>query len=222
MIQWLACEVRSCKFQPDLYPLTFQGWFHESCLNLCTRPPSRFPSPEFPEEDNRIAEVERDDTSHLGTSSSGLFPLITAEEYDALVCRSCVSQILFLQAWAGTPGVAMVVRESPDSSWKIIGALAEDDPIDVDRPRAESNVSPVAWNRWTWSTYIMILHNLLSEDTYPSRSLTDTLQGKKRSLFNSSLSADGPSVKPSMSGMSSEFSQRRAWNSTFICNFRPG
>jgi E3 ubiquitin-protein ligase UBR7 len=208
MIQCLACEVRSCEFQPDLHRQTSQDWFHESCLNLRSRPPSRFPSPELSKEDNCIAEVEQDDASRSDTSLSGLPPpLITAEDYDALVCRSCVSRIPILEAWAGTPGVAMVVRESPDSSWKIIGRLAEDNPVDVDGPGAISNVQPVRveqpGSEHTNST------EFLSENTCSSRSDADTLQGKKRSLFDSSPSADGPSVKRSRtSGMSGELPQR--------------
>jgi E3 ubiquitin-protein ligase UBR7 len=102
----------------------------------------------------------------------------------------------------------MVVRESPDSSWKIIGALAEDDPVEVDGPGPESNVSPGRVEQSDLEHMHTPTHSL-SEDTCPSSSHADTLQGKKRSLFNSSPSADGPSVKRSRtSGMSSESPQR--------------
>ena len=197
MIQCLACEVRLCKFKPDCYPQTFQDWLHESCLNLRTRPPSRFPSPELPEEVNFVAEMEQDDASRSDISSSGLPPpLITAEDYDSLVCRSCVSQIPILQAWAGTPGVAMVVREGPNSSWEIIGALKDDNPIEEDRPEAEGNV-PSARVDHSDSEHAHIPTQSLSEDTRPSHPQADTLQGKKRSLHIPSPSADGPSIKRS-------------------------
>jgi E3 ubiquitin-protein ligase UBR7 len=155
----------------------------------------------LPEEENRIAEVEQDDTSRSDASSSGLpRPLITAEDYEALVCRSCVSQIPILQAWAGTPGVAMVVREAPDDSWKIIGALAEENPVEVDGLEAASNAPPAPVEQPDLEMHTTT--EPVSEDTCPPLSHAE---GRKRSLLSSSPSADGPSVKRSRtSGMSCE------------------
>jgi E3 ubiquitin-protein ligase UBR7 len=148
----------------------------------------------LPEEENRVAEVEQDDTSRSDASSSGLpRPLITAEDYEALVCRSCVSQIPILQAWAGTPGVAMVVREIPDSSWKIIGALAEENPVQVDGLEAASNAPPAPVEQPDSEMHTTT--DPVSDDTCPPLS---HVEGRKRSLLSSSSpSADGPSVKRS-------------------------
>ncbi|KAI9454425.1 hypothetical protein F5148DRAFT_1229582 [Russula earlei] len=164
MIQCLACE----------------DWFHESCLNLRTCPSSRSPPPEILEEENAGAQ---DDDSRSEVSSSGLPPpLITAGDYDALVCRSCVSNISILQAWAGTPGIAMVVRDGPDSQWKIIGFL-QDDVVGVDDGPETEGKSPAR-----------------VEALDP---------GKKRSLLNSSPSPDGPRGKRMCtSGTSIDFSQK--------------
>jgi E3 ubiquitin-protein ligase UBR7 len=174
----------------------FQDWLHESCLNLRTRPPSRLPSPEVLAEENGFAEVDQADDSHSYASSSGLpRPLITAEDYDALVCRSCVSQIPILQAWAGTPGVVMVVRDNPDSSWGIIGALQEEDLVIDDGPAAEGTIP--AHMETPESSYTRPPIRPLSGDVSLPLPDHDTLQGKKRSLSNPPPPADGPSVKRS-------------------------
>ncbi|KAI9465800.1 hypothetical protein BJY52DRAFT_1242643 [Lactarius psammicola] len=169
MIQCLACE----------------DWYHESCLNLRTRPPSRYPSQEPFNRDDEVAEVEQDGSHRSDASSSGLpLPLITAEDYDALVCRSCVSKIPILQAWAGTPGIVMVAREDPDSSWNIIGALQEDDLV-VDDPvveqsqEAESDIPTANVEAFDPEG----THSpTRSGDDSPSSSNTDAVQGKKRTL----------------------------------------
>jgi E3 ubiquitin-protein ligase UBR7 len=175
---------------------------------LRTRPSSRLPSPEALAEENGTAQVDQADDSRSVASSSGLpHPLITAEDYDALVCRSCVSQIPILQAWAGTPGVAMVVREDPDSSWKIIGALQEEDIVVDDDPTAEATIS--AHVGISESNHSCLPIQPLSGDASPSQLDHDTLQGKKRSLIDPSPPADGPSMKRSRtSGTSSDSSQK--------------
>ncbi|KAN0132006.1 hypothetical protein V8E53_010286 [Lactarius tabidus] len=182
MIQCLACE----------------DWYHESCLNLRTRPPSRLPSQEPLNGGDEAAEVEQDD-SRSEASSSGLpLPLITAEDYDAMVCRSCVSKIPVLQAWAGTPGISMVVRDDPVSSWNVIGALQEDDPV-VDDPIAERcqevetdiptpNVEIPDSERTHTPTQSP------SGDGSSSSSNTEALQTKKRTL-PTQPSISGPSAK---------------------------
>lgn len=173
----------------------FQDWLHESCLNLRTRPSSRPPSPEALAEENGFAEVDQADDSHSYASSSGLpRPLITAEDYDALVCRSCVSQIPILKTWAGTPGVIMVVRDDPDSSWGIIGALQEDILVTDDGPAAEGTTS--AHMETPEPNHLRPPIRPLSGDISPSQPDHDT-QGKKRSLSNPPPPADGPSVKRS-------------------------
>lgn len=124
MIQCLACE----------------DWFHESCLHLRTRPSSRESSP-IPE--NEVSDNNNDtEDNQSEASSSGLpMPLISAEDYDAFVCSSCVRSIDTLRRYAGTQGVIMVVRDSEDSPWRKLGGNSlcvdapttmEDDLLDID------------------------------------------------------------------------------------------
>ncbi|KAM5537097.1 hypothetical protein V8D89_009243 [Ganoderma adspersum] len=105
MIQCVACE----------------DWFHESCLNLRERPPSREPTPEHPVDDGAS-----------DASSSGLPPpLVRADDYDGLVCSDCVRKIEALRKIAGTPGALMVVRSSEGEPWRVIG-VEETDSARVD------------------------------------------------------------------------------------------
>lgn len=124
MIQCLACE----------------DWFHESCLHLRARPSSREASPV---RENEVTGHDNDaDDNQSEASSSGLPPpLVSAEDYDAFVCSSCVRSIDILRRYAGTQGVIMVVRDTEDSPWKKLGGnpsgvdaptTAEDQPLDVD------------------------------------------------------------------------------------------
>jgi E3 ubiquitin-protein ligase UBR7 len=158
-------------------------------------------------EENDAPQQGQDDDSRSDASSSGLPPpLVTAEDYDALVCRSCVSQIPILQAWAGTPGVAMVVRDDPDSSWKIIGALPEDHLVVDDGSETEGqNPAPV---EASLPNHTYTPTKPLSGAASSSQQDPDTLQGKKRSLLNLSPSPDGPSVKRSRTSGTSFGSQK--------------
>ncbi|KAG1883869.1 hypothetical protein F4604DRAFT_1736937 [Suillus subluteus] len=130
MIQCLACE----------------DWFHESCLHLRPRPSSRESSP-VPE--HEITDHGHDaEDNHSEASSSGLpLPLISAEDYDAFVCSSCVHSIDTLRRYAGTQGTIMVVRDTEDSPWRKLGnnplcadapTTAEDDLLDIDDSLAAS------------------------------------------------------------------------------------
>ncbi|RDX54503.1 hypothetical protein OH76DRAFT_1373248 [Lentinus brumalis] len=116
MIQCVACE----------------DWFHESCLNLRDRPPSRDPTPEVAPQ----SEAPLDDGASDASSSGLPPPLINASDYDALVCSACVRQIDALRKVAGTPGALMVVRsaDSPAERWIIIGKdeAKEMAPVEVD------------------------------------------------------------------------------------------
>ncbi|KAI0087227.1 hypothetical protein BDY19DRAFT_893604 [Irpex rosettiformis] len=111
MIQCLACE----------------DWYHESCLNLRTRPSSREPTPEVP------AATVYDGDARSDASSSGLPPpLVTASQYDSLVCVDCVRKIDTLRRYAGTPGVLMVVRATDQEPWRVIGQPeSEETHVDV-------------------------------------------------------------------------------------------
>ncbi|EMD36427.1 hypothetical protein CERSUDRAFT_156081 [Gelatoporia subvermispora B] len=101
MIQCLACE----------------DWFHESCLNLRERPPSRGPTPEPAQE---AAEADADDTTS-DVSDNLPPPLLRASDYDSFVCGACVRSIDVVKRYAGTPGALMVIQDSPGDNWKIIG-----------------------------------------------------------------------------------------------------
>lgn len=118
MIQCLACE----------------DWLHESCLNL-RQPPSEVQVPEESENTtvNAVPVVEDADDSRSNASSSGVPPpLISADDYESLVCRSCVLSIPILRRWAGTPGVLMVTRQSVGDTWQAIGGVSPSEEHDVD------------------------------------------------------------------------------------------
>lgn len=74
-----------------------------------------------------------DDDAQSDASSSGLPPpLITASEYDAFICNTCVRKVDTLRRYAGTPGVLMVVRDSPQLPWKIIGQTeSQSEVVDI-------------------------------------------------------------------------------------------
>ena len=177
-----------------------------------TRPPSRLPSPESVAEENGTEQMDQDGDSLSDVSSSGLPPpLITAEDYESLVCRNCVLQIPILQAWAGTPGVIMVVRDGPESSWKVIGILQEEEgDLDIDAgPEAEEKIPARSEASDPGHTHAHATTQSLSEDASPSQEDPDTVQGKKRSLADSNPSSDSPSVKRSRtSGTSVDTPQR--------------
>ncbi|KAA1472622.1 hypothetical protein DENSPDRAFT_838947 [Dentipellis sp. KUC8613] len=114
MMQCLACE----------------DWFHESCLNLRERP----------QDDAPDAPAAADDDAHSEASSSGLPPpLITGDDYDALVCASCVARIPIVKRYAGTQGALMVVRDDPSAPWRILdGTPAEDERAPVTASAADA------------------------------------------------------------------------------------
>ncbi|KAH7915581.1 hypothetical protein BJ138DRAFT_1141652 [Hygrophoropsis aurantiaca] len=118
MIQCVACE----------------DWFHESCLNLRERPP-----PELVSESSALGDGTKGDASnahparisgdedgdgddaHSDASSSDLPPpLITAEDYESLICASCVMSVDSLRRIAGTKGAMMVIRDKADAPRRIL------------------------------------------------------------------------------------------------------
>ncbi|KAJ7040682.1 hypothetical protein C8F04DRAFT_1032076 [Mycena alexandri] len=139
MIQCVSCE----------------DWFHESCCMLRTRPEPRPPTPE-PEEVNplpppqtdpatitttsspenqsassanaNIADDANDDDAASIASSSGLPPpLISADDYDAFVCRVCVRAIPTLGRIVGTTGAITVVRADASAPWMRVGDVPQED-----------------------------------------------------------------------------------------------
>jgi len=161
-------------------------------------------------EENGAAQVDQDGDSHSDVSSSGLPPpLITAEDYDALICKKCVLQIPILQAWAGTPGVTMVVRDGPESSWNVIGVLQECDSVLDVGPEVEGRIPAHSEASDPDHAHVHVTTQSLSEDASPSQPDPDTVQGKKRSLANSSPS-DGPSGKRSRTSETTVDTSQRA------------
>ena len=67
-------------------------------------------------------------------TSSGLPPpLITSSAYDAFVCSGCVRKIDTLRRYAGTPGVLMIIRDTPHDPWRVIGQLSsQHDTVDIE------------------------------------------------------------------------------------------
>ena len=55
--------------------------------------------------------------------------LLTADNYDTLICGACVRAIPTLRRYAGTPGVLMVVRDALQQPWKVVG---KEDDTNVD------------------------------------------------------------------------------------------
>ncbi|KZT02862.1 uncharacterized protein LAESUDRAFT_762511 [Laetiporus sulphureus 93-53] len=118
MIQCLACE----------------DWFHESCLNLRERPLSREPSPQVAENEAR----EGDDAVSEASTSGLPPPLVSADDYDSLVCSACVREIPILRRYAGTPGVLMVIRDNPEGPWKVIGRQdSQDETVNIQERESE-------------------------------------------------------------------------------------
>jgi E3 ubiquitin-protein ligase UBR7 len=126
MIQCLVCEV-----SPSVIPYPYkpsystQDWFHESCLHLRERPPSRESTPE-------PQPMRNPDSDETSSTSSLPPPLLSADEYDTFICSSCVSSIPTLQRYAGTPGMLMVIRDDDSSPWKLLDTRDGDEDQEID------------------------------------------------------------------------------------------
>ncbi|KAK2460000.1 hypothetical protein APHAL10511_008006 [Amanita phalloides] len=109
--------------------LMCEDWFHESCCNLRERPSSREPTPQPTDESEQIDDGVSDASSDLPPA------LITAADYESFVCGACASKSELLRKWAGTPGILMVVRDSPEKPWRRLKAdqvaLTNKDVADV-------------------------------------------------------------------------------------------
>jgi len=84
-----------------------------------------------PSSDSPDDSPDNDDAASEASSSGLPPPLISASDYESLVCGSCVSKIPTLQRWAGTPGILMVTRDDASGPWKRIGGNNDDQPINV-------------------------------------------------------------------------------------------
>lgn len=136
-----------------------QDWFHESCLNLRERPPSREPSPSAPTTSDfspsassststplllappagstePLPENDDEDAAASSTTSEddGLPPaLLPGSAYDALICGPCARRIPPLRTCAGTSGAFVVVRDAPSAPWRAVGEKdgEADEEVDV-------------------------------------------------------------------------------------------
>lgn len=131
-----------------------QDWYHESCINLRERPASRAPSPETSGQPNGTANEptdaaqDGDDALSEATSSGLPPPLITASSYDAFVCSGCVRRIDTLRRYAGTPGVLMVVRDTPQEPWRVIGQTSsQNDIVDIETKAEASDAAIIGEKR---------------------------------------------------------------------------
>lgn len=94
-------------------------------------PDSEDPSPN--DEHDSGLNTEANETGSEVSSSGLPAPLLAEEDYDALICRTCVLSNPTLRRWAGTEGVIMVVRNDVDKPWIPIGHSSEDIEVEVDR-----------------------------------------------------------------------------------------
>lgn len=84
----------------------------------------------------RVGSTIKEDDAISEASSSDLpLGLLTEETYDSLICRSCVLSNPTLRRWAGTKGVMMVIRNSPDKPWIIL-----DGDVDSEDKQSLENV----------------------------------------------------------------------------------
>ncbi|KAG6334756.1 hypothetical protein ID866_4333 [Astraeus odoratus] len=101
-----------------------EDWFHESCLNLRERPQPESTTDQSCPSDSHAADDDNSDTTSNGLPP----PLISADDYDAFVCCTCVTQIDTLRRYAGTRGVIMVVRDDDNSPWKKFEEHSSNEP----------------------------------------------------------------------------------------------
>ena len=80
-----------------------------------------------------IEGQELDDGASEASSSGLPPPLITASQYEALVCRKCVLKVPVLQKYAGTSDALAVVRKSSEHPWTVVGRNSDvDADVDID------------------------------------------------------------------------------------------
>jgi len=79
------------------------------------------------------AEGDADDGASEASSSGLPPPLITADQYEALVCRSCVLKLPLLWNYAGTSDALAVVRKSGEEAWVVAGTASNvDADVEID------------------------------------------------------------------------------------------
>ena len=78
-------------------------------------------------------EGDADDGASEASSSGLPPPLITADQHEALVCRSCVLKIPILRRYAGTSDALAVVRKSGEDPWMVVGRASDmDADVEID------------------------------------------------------------------------------------------
>jgi len=78
-------------------------------------------------------EGDADDNTSEASSSGLPLPLVTADQYEALVCRSCVLKTPILWAYAGTSDALVVVRKSGEDPWTVVGGAPDADAdVEID------------------------------------------------------------------------------------------
>jgi E3 ubiquitin-protein ligase UBR7 len=99
-----------------------EDWYHESCLNLRTRPKERPSTADDPvNESDDVADNDSNASNDLPP------PLLPSSTYDSLICGSCVLGNDTLRRWAGTRGVMMIVRNESNEEFT---TLMEDGGVD--------------------------------------------------------------------------------------------
>jgi len=124
-------------------------------------------------------EGDADDGASDASSSGLPPPLITADQYEALVCRCCVSKIPILWNYAGTTDALVVVRKSNEDPWTVVGVASDTD--------VETDIEPGAKRS-----------RAASEDGVPA--------SKRMRLDGENIENDGPpsSVSPCLAPKSGE------------------
>ncbi|EIW75928.1 hypothetical protein CONPUDRAFT_146999 [Coniophora puteana RWD-64-598 SS2] len=99
--------------------------------------------------DGDQAEDAEDDDDDAASVSSLPPALLTAEDFDAFVCASCVASIPALKRIAGTRGAPIVIRDEPSGAWHTLDDVSptrtprgqdreEADTVDVEAVDAET------------------------------------------------------------------------------------
>ena len=98
-----------------------EDWYHESCLNLRTRPNERPTTPEnLPHESDDVDDRDSNASNDLP------LPLLPSSAYDSLICGACVLGNDTLRRWAGTTGIMMVVGKKGNE----VSTLVEEGGVD--------------------------------------------------------------------------------------------
>ena len=98
---------------------------HQSHPHSHTQP-GEHPSHAATNEEPVVLEGDADDGASEASSSGLPPPLITADQYEALVCRSCVLKIAILRKYAGTSDALAVARGTCEDPWTVVGSAPAD------------------------------------------------------------------------------------------------